>query len=80
MVQAAVLCGFGRLKVGQPGRCKSKRARRSSSHNDAARICRIASAPDGLFQNISVPLARKLISLIADSIQALVVGNPCLRY
>lgn len=54
-------CGVNfcrRRRVDRPGRLVSRRTRRSSSLRLAARRFRIASAPDGLFQNISVPLTR----------------------
>ena len=49
---------------------------RSSSQSAAARICRMFSAPSGRFQNFSVPLTRKFISLISDSIMDDETGSP----
>ena len=58
VVQAASWVLVERRRVEWPGRLVSRRTKRSSSHKAAERICRIASAPSGLFQNISVPLTR----------------------
>ena len=52
------LAGLGFLVKGKPGRVSRCWVKRSSSHKAAARTCRIASAPSGWFQNISVPLTR----------------------
>jgi len=53
-----ILRDLGRRVKGCPGRVRRCLTRRSSSHRAAARTCRIASAPSGLFQNISVPFTR----------------------
>lgn len=78
--QAFKLANLGRRVKGLPGRFCRWRFSRPSSQSAAARICRMASAPWGLFQNISVPFTRQLISLTSDSIQAVVTGKPCRRY
>ncbi len=49
---------LGRRVKAQPARLRRCLANRSSSQSDAARTCKIASAPSGSFQNISVPLTR----------------------
>jgi hypothetical protein len=49
---------LGRRVKAQPARPRRCLANRSSSQSDAARTCKIASAPSGSFQNISVPLTR----------------------
>ncbi len=55
---ATARTAWGRRTNGWPGRSRRCRDRRSSSLNAAARTCRIASAPAGWFQNISVPFTR----------------------
>ena len=55
---AVTLRILGRRVKGLPGRLRRCLTRRSSSHRAAARTWRIASAPSGLFQNISVPFTR----------------------
>ena len=55
---AVTLRILGRRVKGCPGRLRRCLIRRSSSHKAAARTWRIASAPSGLFQNISVPFTR----------------------
>ncbi len=49
---------LGRRVKAQPARLRRCLANRSSSQSDTARTCKIASAPSGSFQNISVPLTR----------------------
>jgi hypothetical protein len=49
---------LGRRVKAHPSRLRMCLAKRSSSQSDAARTCKIASAPSGSFQNISVPLTR----------------------
>jgi len=53
---------------GLPGRFVKCRCRRSSSHNAAARTCRIASPLTPSFQNFSVPFTRRFSSFTNDSI------------
>jgi CheY-like chemotaxis protein len=61
LIFSAVNSGdLGRRVNGQPGRVRRWQVSRSSSHRAAARTCKIASAPSGSFQNISVPLTRLL--------------------
>ena len=55
---AVTLRILGRRVKGCPGRLRRCLTRRSSSHRAAALTWRMASAPSGSFQNISVPFTR----------------------
>ncbi len=54
-------------------------AKDSPSLSKAVRTCRMASAPLPQFQNFSVPLTRKLNSLVNNSTHLVMTGNPLQR-